>query len=403
MSAPTAATAPKKRRRRWSFVLTALLLGVVLALLLAEAGFRLFWPLPPEFAEFQQAGLYVATEDGEAGLRPGYSGTLQIGSTGVETAIRIDRLGLRGSEIPARSAGQRRVLVVGDSLVFGYGVEAEQALPACLQRELGACGVPAVCGNAGVPTYGSKHVVAHMARLDAPFDADAFVLCGFLGNDAMDDAADDRVVYAGQLLQGSMARLVPVSWRVRLALRSRFALWLERWIFLNHAAWSPLANVPADPAADARVFGYPQPPRDHAGLFLDVADEKTAWAQGAPPVIPRVLATLRTSLERAKKIAGERPLWFVILPTVWQVDEAKRIEQLGKLGFDAASYPRGLAQQRWAAVANELGILVLDATPLLAAEVDAASLFIADGGHFSVRGNELVGRWLAQELAKRLK
>ncbi|MBX3461792.1 MAG: hypothetical protein KF830_01360 [Planctomycetes bacterium] len=399
----TAPAAPARRRRRWSFVLVALLLGLVGAALLAELAFRCFWTLPPGFAEFQQAGMYVATPDQDTALRPGYRGTLRIGDSDVTTAVAIDSLGLRGVDPGPRRPGERRLLVVGDSLVFGYGVEAGQALPARLEQELRAGGVPVAVGNGGVPGYGSRHAVAHMARLDGPFGADAFVLCGFLGNDAMDDVSPRRTVYAGLLLQGPMARLVHTSWRARLALRSRAALWFETWIFTNRPQWSPLAQLAPDAEDLARTAGFPPDAQQHAGLFLDVADANAAWPAGAPPVIPRVLQALRDSLQRAKGLAGARPLWFVILPTVWQVDEGRRLARLAELGFAPADFRRGLAQERWAAVARELGVRVLDATPVLAAEPDPNGLFIADGGHLSVRGNEVVGRWLAAELAPALR
>ncbi len=401
MAAPAAAS--PRRRRRWSFVLVALLLGLVLAAGLAEAAFRVFWTLPSGFAEFEQAGMYVATPDRDPALQPGYRGTLRIGDTGVVTQVAINALGLRGAEIGAARAGERRVLMVGDSLVFGYGVEAEQALPACLQRELRQRGVDATVGNGGVPSYGSRHAVARMARLDGPFAAGAFVVCGFLGNDAIDDANPDRTVYAGLLLQGPMARLVGSSWRTRLALRSRAALWLETWIFTNRREWSPLAQLAPDPADLARMAGMPQGGQEHAGLFLDVVDANRSWAPGAPPVIPRVLAALRESLQRAKDTAGDRPLWFVILPTVWQVDADRRRTRLGELGFAPDEFRPGLAQERWATVAREVGVAVLDATPILAAEPDAAGLFLADGGHLSPRGNEAVGRWLAGEIGPALR
>lgn len=405
MSAPDGApAAPRpKRRRRWSFVLVALLLGLLLAAVLVEVAFRMFWTLPAGFAEFQQAGMYVATADRDTALQPGYRGTLQIGQTEVVTEVAINALGLRGAEIPAKVAGERRLLMVGDSLVFGYGVEAGQALPARLQHELRARQLDVTVGNGGVPSYGSRHAVAHMARLDAPFGADAFVVCGYLGNDAMDDVSPERTVYAGLLLQGGMARLVHTSWRARLALRSRAALWFETWIFTNRPAWSPLTQLAPDPAEVARMAGMPPADKSHAGLFLDVRDENATWAEGAPPVIPRVLANLRASLQRARQIAGARPLWFVILPTVWQVDEARRLARLRELGFDPVDYERGRAQRRWAQVAQELGIPVLDATAILTAEPDHAGLFLVDGGHFTARGNEIVAHWLAGEVAAGLR
>lgn len=407
MSAPGATPGPAaprpKRKRRLAYVLSAALLGLVVALVLVEVAFRLLWTLPPWLAELQQAGMYTAAADGSPVLQPGYRGTLQIGADGPETRVAINALGMRGPELAAKQPGEQRVLMVGDSLVFGYGVEAEQALPACVERALRGRGVVATVGNGGVPGFGSRRYAEHLERLDAPFAADAFVFCSFLGNDAIDDTTPRQAIYAGLRLQGVMAQLVHTSWRTRLALRSRAALWLENWIFTNKPEWSPLFGVRLDPEDEARAVGLPAEGQRHAGLFLDARDERRAWQDGAPPVIPRLCGYLRESLERAKAIAAGRPLVYLVLPTVWQVDETERLAKLASWKWQPADYERGLAQRRWLAIARELGIPAFDATPILAAAGPAKELFIADGGHLSVRGNELVGAWLAGELAALLR
>jgi hypothetical protein len=53
--------------------------------------------------------------------------------------VRTNSLGLRGAEIPAsKSAGRERILVLGDSYAFGYGVGDEDTFAAVLERELNA-------------------------------------------------------------------------------------------------------------------------------------------------------------------------------------------------------------------------------------------------------------------------
>ncbi len=394
----------RRRRRRW-FVVLAALLGMLLGAVAFEVAVRVLWPLPVAFAEFQQAGMYAATADGDVALQPGHRGTRQI-EDGRTTHVVINSLGMRGDELAPRGAG-KRVLVLGDSLVFGYGVEHDQALPAQLQRALAARGVDAVVGNGGVPTYGSRHAVAQLARLDPAFSPDAIVVCGFLGNDASDDLLPRRAVYAGLQFQGPMANLVRTSWRVRLAIRSRAALWFETWLFTNHPAWSPLAHAAYEPEELAAMRSLPgEPPTfasANAGLFLDVIDANTSWHEGARPVLPRVLAILGESLQRARELANGRPLWFVVLPTWYQVDDAAWHRRLAELGFDAMRHRRGLAQQRWLGAAQEHGVAALDATDALAASPDPAAQFLVDRGHLSVAGNQLVAAWLAEAIAPRLR
>jgi lysophospholipase L1-like esterase len=395
--------APTPRtRRRWAFLLTAVLLGLVLAAIALELAFRFFWQPPAWFTELQLAGMYVGTPEGGMTLQPGWRGMLQAGDAAPVT-VSINNLGMRGAELGAKVAGERRVLMAGDSLVFGYGVEARDSLPEKLEAALRTGEIKATVGNAGVPGYGCSHAASHLARIDPRFQADALVLCGFLGNDATDEVSPQRTVYAGLMLSGPMARLVHTSWRARLAIRSRAALWLEAWILTYWPSLSLLTQLPPDAEDEKRRAGMPSEPKQHAGLFLDVIDERKTWEPGTPPLMPRLVAQLRTALQRALEVAGQRPLVFVVLPTVWQVVEPKRVAELQRLELVPAEYERGRAQSRWMTVAKELGIPAFDATAILAAEPDPEQLFIKDGGHLSVRGNEVVAKWLATELLPLLR
>lgn len=398
----TATHAPvAKRRRRWHPALrvTVLLLAVVGCAALVEIGFRLFWPLPPWFAEFGQAGMYVDAGEGHVALRPGHRGTLVVDRP---TTIVINSRGMRGPEVGDERAGERRVLVVGDSMVWGYGVDAEQTLPARIEAALRTSLGDVTVGNGGVPGYGSKHMAAQLGRMFAPFGADAAVVCACLGNDAMDEMTPERTVFAGLMLQGAWSRLVKESWRARLMYRSRAWLWLEAWLHTNQPEASLVTQLTFLDAERDPLAGFPKG-RTMAGLFLDAVDELSTWEKGAPPVLPRVLAQVRQALLDCKAAVGERPLLFVTLPTSWQVVEARRVEKLRELGFDPTQFERGLAQRRWLQVATDLGIVALDATPILAAEPEPMACFLSDGGHFNERGNDVVGRWLAGELQARWK
>lgn len=388
-------SAPARRRVHPAVPLTLALASLCVAAALVEAGFRLFWRLPPWFAEFGQAGMYAATADGDVGLLPGYRGTLRVD---VETTIAINSLGMRGPEPGRKAAGERRVLVLGDSVVWGYGVEAEETFAARLGLRMSTETTWCATGNGGVPGYGSKHMAAQMARLDAPFGADAFVVCGYLGNDPLDDALPQRTVHAGLMMQGPWARLVASSARARLMYRSRAALWFESWLANAHPERSLIAQLRFLPEEGEAAKGF-TPQRLFAGLFLDAIDEKAVWDEGAPPVIPRTLAALRASLERMRGLAKGRPLVFVVMPTLWQVVEERRVARLPECGIDPKATERGLAQRRWLETAKAAGVAALDATPILAAAPDPASLFLSDGGHLSVAGHEVVADWLARELA----
>jgi len=372
------------------------LLSLCVAWIAGEAAARWCWTPPPWFQALGPAGLCVTAADGDVVLKPGFRGAP---SGDGDTAIAVNSLGMRGPEPGPKAAGDRRLLVLGDEVVLGAGVGWEQTFVARLSGLLSTETTPCLAGNGGVPGHGSTHAAAHMARLAAPFSADAFVVCGSLGDDALDDAAPERVVHAGLLLQGPWARLVRSSLRARLLCRSRAALWLECALpAADAAAELPARLLDPDAAGEASI-AFPSP-RLADGLFLDAVDEGAAWDAGAPPRIPRSLATLRGALERMRGQADGRPLVFVVVPTLWQVVEELRVARLRERGTDPATTARGLAQRRWLDTAKSAGVQALDATPILAAALDPAAMFLADGRHFAAAGHEAVTAWLAQELAR---
>lgn len=339
--------------------------------------------------------MFVPTAAGEPALQAGFVGSCRVGDA--VAPVAIGALGLRG-EVPAPRPGQRRVLVVGDGMVFGCGVDADEALPAQLEQALRRASVDVVVGNGALPAIGVAHAVTRLERLVVPFGADAVVITASLGDDALDELAPVRAVFAGRLLGEPLAQAVQASFRAQLAVRSRAALWLELqlggergppWLGGGAEAVAQRLGLPGGGAADS--------------VCLDAEDPHTVWIAGSEPPVPRLLAALGRTLPRARFAAGTRPTWFVLLPSAWQVDPAQRLARLRALGLDAIAYPPGRLQQRWAEAARTAGLTVLDATPVLAAESAPQGLFLADGCHLSARGNQVVGRWLAAEIAAGLR
>lgn len=135
--------------------LLLLLAATALALLLAEATCRVGgWgdPLSSHdlVLKWSPDTPYRADPDPRIrlSLKAGWTGTQSYhratdGQVIRQVSVRTNSAGLRG---PSPQPGS--VLLLGDSIVFGQGVEEDQALPAVLARTLGR---PVV--NAGVPTW----------------------------------------------------------------------------------------------------------------------------------------------------------------------------------------------------------------------------------------------------------
>lgn len=133
---PELAAAPAPRRRTSLRAKLLLCLGMtVLSLLCVEGVLRIFWSPPPEFmgAELRGTGLFVP--DAKLGWRMARDFRLDFRWSFGETAtIRTNSLGFRDVEHARdRSAGVPRVVVLGDSHAFGFGVEAEDVFTSVLR------------------------------------------------------------------------------------------------------------------------------------------------------------------------------------------------------------------------------------------------------------------------------
>jgi hypothetical protein len=132
----------KSRASRFAGAAVRVLLGLAVGAGLSEVAFSY-----RDHGAFPHLNLYRA--DPELGVRlvPGASMKLAFGGNPV-TSVRINQAGFRGAELPA--PGGDEVVVVGDSQVFGLGVEEGETFSARLEGMLPGARVI----NAGVPTYG---------------------------------------------------------------------------------------------------------------------------------------------------------------------------------------------------------------------------------------------------------
>jgi lysophospholipase L1-like esterase len=107
----------------------------ILPLLCVEGVLRIFWSPPPESMGAELRGTALFVPDAKLGWRMAPDFRLDFRWSWWETAtIRTNSLGFRDVE-PARdrSAGVPRVVVLGDSHAFGFGVEAEDMFTSVLR------------------------------------------------------------------------------------------------------------------------------------------------------------------------------------------------------------------------------------------------------------------------------
>jgi hypothetical protein len=139
---------PRASRGRRVLVRSAqVVLGLLVGLILTELAFR--WR---DDGAFPHVNVYLPDAELGARLEPGAEQKFKLRGNPL-TRIRINSAGYRGAELPPPSKDE--ILVVGDSQVFGLGVEEHETFSAGLAAITGR---PVI--NAGVPTYGPGEYAA---------------------------------------------------------------------------------------------------------------------------------------------------------------------------------------------------------------------------------------------------
>jgi len=291
-------------------------------------------------------------------LRPGVETTL------LGAPVRVNRLGFRGPEItPAPAPGVHRVLVLGDSVVFGQGLEEEETVSGVLAVRLNAGGAGRYeVINAGVPGYDA---VAEARLLETVGVAvrPEIVIVGTSLNDY-----DVAPMYSptGVLMNKALDQRAGT-----LADRSEF-LALLRWLYASWRGqlWNQLM---------ARLGPPGPPPPPQTGLQRLVQEMHLGFYH-AP--VPAYWDRLRGAYADLGRIAERHRLSLLvaIFPERYQVGLAE---------------PDLTPQQRLLGACREAGLRCLDLQPAFAA---AGGELFADAQHPNARGHMVAAEAIAEAL-----
>ncbi len=159
--------------------LTLLSVSIGIALLAGEGLVRILVPPPlpwlyPQIRFRELPGIGF-------GLVPG-----EVAYT-ADKKVRVNRNGLRGEPVTyERVPGDHRLLFLGDSIVFGYGVDEKDAVPSRLGDLLRETHVRTQVINAGVPAYGIDEELRYLEREGIRYRPD-WVILGTCWNDINDN------------------------------------------------------------------------------------------------------------------------------------------------------------------------------------------------------------------------
>jgi hypothetical protein len=292
------------------------------------------------------------------------------------TDIAINGAGVRDDdEIGPKAPDEKRIVVLGDSLVLSVQVPFAATFTEHLERRLnegntghGARRYRVI--NAGVQGYGPVEQLLFFRHLVGDLQPDVVLVTVFVGNDAEEAvtsqpklAADrPRLERLRESLITQLRRTVRRSMVLQL-LRLRIVTALGRYQTSAGPPEPPLQSYAEEPA-----------PRIRQGFGL----AKDAIAQVA-----------------AEAAAAGARTGIILMPARFQIDDEEYFRLREIVATAGGELRRDAATERFATALSELRLPMIDLLPPLRRASTEGNLFFKENVHLTRRGHAVVGDLLA--------
>jgi lysophospholipase L1-like esterase len=313
-----------------------------------------------------------------------------------DARIVCNRLGQRGPEIPVeRSVGRLRVAVLGDSFMWGFGVENHEVLSSHLERLLPWSETLNLAANG----YGTVQQLLRLEREGLAYAPD-WTLLSFTPNDLgdnFDDKGGGRPIVAvasdgsfaienspvrrpwkhsGTQSLRQQSRLLAFFDYARQIVRYQLRVWRRSLAFRDPSErrlrrWEERELEPLD-FSPRELYGEPSPEID------------LAW---------RAFEHLLGRIDALARRSGGRLLVFANANS-----EVMRRDAFTARYGDGPELDWDRPAERLAQICRRLHLECLDLNPVFRREPDPDALFFPRDSHWSPRGHELAARAVAERL-----
>ena len=315
-------------------------------------------------------GLFIYPE---TGYRLNPNARVRFTTSEFDTEIRINGSGVRDDEeIGPKPPNERRIVLLGDSLVLSVQVPFSQTFGELLERRLNADPSPYRYRviNAGVQGYGPVEELHFFESMAATLQPDLVIETIFVGNDAEEASRTGSRLKAGGAAP-PLAVKDTVATQFRRLVRRSMVLQLLRLRVVS---------------ATARFHGLlaaPEPPLQ-------------SYAASPAPRIAEGLAITRQCVRDIAAVAASEgaSTAIALMPARFQVDDADYGRLKEAVTAAGGELQRDAASQRFDAALAELPLPRVDLLPALRRALPGPDLFFQETVHLTPRGHEIVAEAL---------
>lgn len=354
--------------------------GAFLLVLLAqfgifEAALRT-WGSSEAAPAFQ--GLFTGDEATGYRLKP--NARIRFTTSEFDTDIAINSRGVRDDEeIGPKVPGERRIVILGDSLVLSVQVPFKATFGELLERRLNAeqTRYRYRVINAGVQGYGPVEELLFFRNVAKAFEPDLVITTLFVGNDAEEAVSSEpRLATDGRPAPQQLRDTVTT--RLRRLVRRSMVLQILRLRVISATERFTQRLAPPEPPLQS----YARTPAPRIAHGLDVTRQCVQ------------------AINAEAEAAGARTA-ILLMPARFQLDDADYGRLRDTVAQSGGELVRDAASQRFDAAMATLPIPRLDALPALREALPGPDLFFQNTVHLTPRGHEIVADALERFIHER--
>lgn len=351
---------PRRRARR-----VAVFLVIVAAqFVVFETALRV-WGSSEAAPAFQ--GLFMQDPDVGFRLKPG--ARTRYRTAEFDTHLAINNVGVRDDEdLGAKAADERRIVILGDSLVLSVQVPFEQTFGELLEARLNArqSRYRYRVINAGVQGYGPIHELRYFRKMAETLQPDVVLVSVFVGNDA-EEAYDTRFELNPSQRPAAASLEQTIMVPLRRAVRRSMVLQILR-LRITEALdrFTPSVAPPEPP-----LQSYAAAPAPRIGEGINIAVD-----------------CVRGIAEHAARLHARTGI--MLMPARFQVDDPDYGRLKEAVAAAGGQLVRDAATERFDRALASLDVPRIDPLPALRAALPGPDLFFQRNVHLTPRGHDLI-------------
>jgi lysophospholipase L1-like esterase len=309
------------------------------------------------------------TGDQSTGYRLKANARTRFKTSEFDTDIAINSQGVRDDEdIGPKAPDERRIVILGDSLVLSVQVPFRDTFGELLEQKLnaGSSRVHYRVINAGVQGYGPVEDVLFFRHVARAFQPDLVLTALFVGNDAEEAVSSEPRLDADGRPTVNVIR-EGFTTRLRRLVRRSMVLQILRLRAISATERFTTRLAPPEPPLQS----YAATPAPRIAHGLDVTR--------------RCVQTIGTE---ASAIGARTAI--VLMPARFQVDDGDYGRLRDIVAQSGGELVRDAATQRFDAAMATLPLPRFDALPALRAALPGPDLFFQETVHLTPRGHQVV-------------